>query len=134
MIQLENVTFTYNGSEEKGNLKNINLSIRQGEVILLCGESGCGKTTLTRLINGLIPWYYEGELNGIVKVDGKEIREQPLHILSRKIGSVFQNPRSQFLMLIPPARLRLVVKIKDFQKMKSVSESIRRFLCFRLKI
>lgn len=96
MIQLENVTFTYNGSEEKGNLKNINLSIRQGEVILLCGESGCGKTTLTRLINGLIPWYYEGELNGIVRVDGKEIREQPLHILSRKIGSVFQNPRSQF--------------------------------------
>lgn len=96
MIQLENVTFTYNGSEEKGNLKNINLSIRQGEVILLCGESGCGKTTLTRLINGLIPWYYEGELNGIIKVDGKEIREQPLHILSRKIGSVFQNPRSQF--------------------------------------
>lgn len=96
MIQLENVTFTYNGSEEKGNLKNINLSIRQGEVILLCGESGCGKTTLTRLINGLIPWYYEGELNGIIKVDGKEIREQPLHILSQKIGSVFQNPRSQF--------------------------------------
>lgn len=96
MIQLENVTFTYNGSEDKGNLKNISLSIRQGEVILLCGESGCGKTTLTRLINGLIPWYYEGELNGIVRVDGKEIREQPLHILSRKIGSVFQNPRSQF--------------------------------------
>lgn len=135
MIQLENVTFTYNGSEEKGNLKNINLSIRQGEVILLCGESGCGKTTLTRLINGLIPWYYEGELNGIIKVDGKEIREQPLHILSRKIGSVFQNPQAaSFLMLIPLARLRLVVKIRDFQKMKSGSESIRRFLCFRLKI
>lgn len=96
MIRLENVTFTYSGSEEKGNLKNISLSIQQGEVVLLCGESGCGKTTLTRLINGLIPWYYEGELSGIVKVDGNEIKEQPLHILSRKIGSVFQNPRSQF--------------------------------------
>lgn len=96
MIQLENVTFTYKGSEEKGNLKNINLSIRQGEVLLLCGESGCGKTTLTRLINGLIPWYYEGELKGIVKVGGKDIKEQPLPVLSRKIGSVFQNPRSQF--------------------------------------
>lgn len=96
MIQIENVTFTYNNSEEKGNLKNINLSIHQGEVVLLCGESGCGKTTLTRLINGLIPWYYEGELTGSVKVDGKEIKEQPLHTLSWQIGSVFQNPRSQF--------------------------------------
>lgn len=88
MIQIENVTFTYNNSEEKGNLKNINLSIHQGEVVLLCGESGCGKTTLTRLINGLIPWYYEGELTGSVKVDGKEIKEQPLHTLSWQIGSV----------------------------------------------
>ena len=96
MIQIENVTFTYNGSEEKENLKNISFSIKQGEVILLCGESGCGKTTLTRLINGLIPWYYEGEMTGIVKVTGKDIKEQPLHILSRHIGSVFQNPRSQF--------------------------------------
>ena len=96
MIQIENVTFTYNNSEEKGNLKNINLSINQGEVVLLCGESGCGKTTLTRLINGLIPWYYEGELTGSVKVADKEIREQPLHTLSQQIGSVFQNPRSQF--------------------------------------
>ena len=95
VIKIQNVNFHYNGLE-RGGLKNINLTIKDGECVLLCGASGCGKTTLTRLINGLIPHFYKGELTGRVVVNGKAIREQELYSLAGLVGSVFQNPRSQF--------------------------------------
>lgn len=95
MIEIKNVEFHYTGLD-KGGLKNINLKILDGECVLLCGASGCGKTTLTRLINGLIPHYYKGELSGEVIVNNKKIGEQELYSLAGLVGSVFQNPRSQF--------------------------------------
>ena len=95
MIKLNNVTFTYR-SETGGGIREIDLSIPDGQVVVLCGESGCGKTTLTRLINGLIPHYFEGELSGSVEIDGKNVSVQPLWDTARQAGSVFQNPRSQF--------------------------------------
>ena len=95
MIKLNNVTFTYR-SETGGGIREIDLSIPGGQVVVLCGESGCGKTTLTRLINGLIPHYFEGELSGSVEIDGKNVSVQPLWDTARQAGSVFQNPRSQF--------------------------------------
>ena len=58
--------------------------------------SGCGKTTITRLVNGLIPHYYEGKLTGDVNVGGKNIKDIHLYDVSENVGSVFQNPRSQF--------------------------------------
>ncbi len=96
MINLKDVSFSYAGSERESGIKNINLTVGEGEVVLLCGESGCGKTTVTRLINGLIPHYYEGQMSGEVLIGEKKIHELPLQETSRLVGSVFQNPRSQF--------------------------------------
>ena len=96
MIEFHNINFRYAGGTDAGGLVNINLIIPDGQVILLCGQSGCGKTTLTRLVNGLIPNYYEGELSGEVLLDGKNISRLPLYETAKYVGSVFQNPRTQF--------------------------------------
>ena len=96
MIALQNINFRYAGGNDAGGLENINLTIPDGQVLLLCGKSGCGKTTLTRLINGLIPNYYEGKLTGNVLLNGKNISQLPLYETAKYVGSVFQNPRTQF--------------------------------------
>ena len=98
MIRLEHVYFTY-GNSDSGALEDVSLSVRKGECVLLCGSSGCGKTTVTRLVNGLIPHFYEGECKGSVSVCGMDVRTQELYTVSKRVGSVFQNPRSQFFCL-----------------------------------
>lgn len=97
MIEVKNASFQYENAEDDAySLSQVNFSAKRGECVVLCGRSGCGKTTLTRLINGLIPHYYEGNLSGYVSVNGKEVKEQRLSKMARYVGSVFQNPRSQF--------------------------------------
>ena len=97
MIQIDHVTFSYGEeTEHTGGVRDIELQIKRGEFAVLCGESGCGKTTITRLINGLIPHYYEGKMSGGVWVNGAEVSKQPLYDTAKIVGSVFQNPRSQF--------------------------------------
>ena len=98
MIDIDHVSFQYSGAERE-NLQNFNLQIEKGECVVLTGESGCGKTCVTRLINTLIPHFYEGEMSGTVLIDGVDTRTIQPHDLSDKIGSVFQNPRSQFFSL-----------------------------------
>lgn len=97
MIVLESVDFTYNTDEQReAGVRELDLHIRAGECVVLCGKSGCGKTTVTRMINGLIPHFYEGELRGKALLDGTEIAAQPIAKTAERVGSVFQNPRSQF--------------------------------------
>ena len=97
MIHFQDIQFRYEGtiSSEIG-VKDINLIVHTGECVLLCGRSGCGKTTLTKLINGLIPNYFPGELSGNVQIDDENILGMPMYYLATKVGSVFQNPRTQF--------------------------------------
>ena len=103
MIECQDVSFSYPAStlpdserQAGGALKHISCTIEDGSFVLLCGTSGCGKTTMTRLFNGLIPHYYEGTYTGSVYLDGKDTRDLSLFDISLKVGSVFQNPRSQF--------------------------------------
>lgn len=93
MINIDNISFSYN---DEANLENINLKIVKGEVILLCGESGCGKTTLTRFLNGLIPNFFDGKRDGEVYLNDDGISEMPIYEIAEHMGSVFQNPKTQF--------------------------------------
>jgi len=109
MITIDNVSFGY--TQEKDTLKNINIHIKAGECILLCGKSGCGKTTVTKLINGLIPHFTEnGRLEGTVTAAGMEVPRTELYELSKRIGSIFQNPKSQFFNLDSDAELAFALE------------------------
>ena len=96
MVVLKNVSFSYHTAEHKSGVYDINLTVPSGQIVMLCGASGCGKTTITRLINGLAPTYYQGELKGQILINNVDSSGITLYELSQKVGSVFQNPRSQF--------------------------------------
>lgn len=98
VISLKNFSFKYEGRAESS-LYKVNLVVPQGEFLLLTGPSGCGKTTLTRCFNGLIPDFYEGELTGSCQVHGLDIVSHETSDYSSLVGSVFQDPRSQFFTL-----------------------------------
>jgi len=93
---MEEVSFSYKNNSNSQNLIDINLNVKKGEVVLLCGESGCGKTTLTRFLNGLIPNFFEGKREGNVYLGSDLISEMPIYEISKHSGSVFQNPKTQF--------------------------------------
>ena len=95
MIEIRELSFKYKGGANYS-LKDINLKIKKGECILLCGKSGCGKSTLLKLINGIIPEFYDGDICGSVRVNGINTFTTEIHELSKFVGSVFQNPKTQF--------------------------------------
>jgi energy-coupling factor transporter ATP-binding protein EcfA2 len=95
-ITIENVTYTYRG-ETRPALKNLTLRVKPGELVLVTGPAGAGKTTLCSCLNGLIPHFYTGTLEGTVNVRGFDTRFAGTATLSEKVGMLFQDPSSQLL-------------------------------------
>ncbi len=100
MIELCDASFSYRGGAGAGpapeGVRNVSLSVEAGRCVLVCGPSGCGKTTVTRLANGLAPAFFPGDLSGRVLVDGRDASGLESWEMAARVGSVFQNPRTQF--------------------------------------
>ena len=116
VVKAQNLSFKYMESTE--GISDINFEINKGEIVLLTGNSGSGKSTLLKCLNGLIPSITEGELQGFLSIDGDKTSDLKMHELNKKIGSVFQNPRSQFFTDNTTAELVFPMENYGFPKDK----------------
>ena len=98
VIEFKDFSFRYK-SQTEPTLKNINLTIYEGEKVLLLGPSGCGKSTMANCINGLIPFSYSGEIKGTCKIAGVETSTSSIFKLSSSVGTVLQDSDAQFVGL-----------------------------------
>ena len=99
MIDVASLSFSY-VSELTGDrveaLKDVDLSADAGSLTLVCGASGCGKSTLMKALTGLVPQMTPGELDGAVRINGRNLADVALTDVGHLCSSVFQNPRTQF--------------------------------------
>ena len=99
MIDVASLSFSY-VSELTGDrveaLKDVGLSADAGSLTLVCGASGCGKSTLMKALTGLVPQMTPGELDGVVRINGRNLADVALTDVGHLCSSVFQNPRTQF--------------------------------------
>ena len=104
MIEVSKASFYYPNTDE-GALNDVSLQINSGECVVLCGKSGCGKTTLTRLLNGLAPSFFDGKLDGMCQSFGLCAGEAAIEEYVPIVGSVFQNPKTQHFNIDTTAEL-----------------------------
>jgi len=93
-LVIEDLSFRYRSRTDWA-LKHINLTVQPGQVLLIAGASGCGKTTLIRCLNGLVPNSYKGELQGRIVIQGQDIHTYTLARISQMVGTVLQDPERQ---------------------------------------
>lgn len=98
IIEFKDFGFKYK-IQSKPTLFDINLTIYEGEKVLILGPSGCGKSTLMSCINGLIPFSNEGDITGSCKVNGRETKKLSIFELSKEVGTVLQDSDAQFVGL-----------------------------------
>ncbi|MCA9965174.1 MAG: ABC transporter ATP-binding protein [Anaerolineales bacterium] len=95
-ISIRDLTFTYRIREEPA-IHNINLELHPGELMLMVGASGSGKSTIMRAINGLIPRTYRGTMEGSINLFGKDVNEHSMAELSQTVGTLLQDPERQIV-------------------------------------
>lgn len=119
-IKLRDVSFRFD-SRETNSLDNISLNVKHGECLLLAGRSGSGKSTLLHVLSGLVPEYYQGDLQGCIRIgkDEQRWRDVPLWQKSVSVGTVFQDPRHQFFS----ARVEQELLLSKFCKESEQEES-----------
>lgn len=98
IIEFKDFSFQYRVQAEP-TVKNINLSIYEGEKVLIVGPSGSGKSTLSHCINGLAPFFYDGFVTGQLSINGKDATKMNIFEISKIVGTVLQDPDSQFIGL-----------------------------------
>jgi energy-coupling factor transport system ATP-binding protein len=95
-LVVEGLSFRYRDREQPS-ISSISLTLDAGQILLVAGSSGCGKTTLARCINGLIPRSYKGEVSGRILLHGQDVAGWPLARISQTVGTVLQDPERQIL-------------------------------------
>lgn len=129
IIEFKDFTFKYR-VQAKPTLKNINLTIYEGEKVLIVGPSGSGKSTLAHCINGLTPFYYQGSSEGSLKIIGKETKDMSIFEISKVVGTVLQDPDSQFigLTVAEDIAFKLENDCTPQSKMKSMVEKVSKLV------
>ncbi|MFC2661170.1 MAG: ATP-binding cassette domain-containing protein, partial [Actinomyces sp.] len=97
MIRFERASFVYRAdaaTSERG-VHDVSISVRPGQVAVVCGRSGCGKSTLLRMANGLAPRFFPGRRSGRVLLDDEDVGGLAAWEIAERAGSLFQNPRTQ---------------------------------------
>lgn len=95
-LVIENLSFQYRTRPEKA-IQNISFELKPGEMLLIAGSSGCGKTTLARCINGLIPRSYRGTREGKVLLHGRDVAEMQIAEVAQTVGTLLQDPERQIV-------------------------------------
>ena len=134
MIRFEHVNFQYADSE--AGVTDICLHVRKGECVVLTGPSGNGKTTLIHIVNGIAPAFHMGRFSGRLQINGKDRSDEPLWKRGKTVGSVFQDPGSQFFSSEMPGEVAFSCENYGFPHEKIVLRTdvaIRRFRLEQLR-
>ena len=95
-VEIDGLTYTYPGAPQP-TLKEISLQIEKGDFLAVVGNNGCGKSTLCKALNGLIPHFITGTMEGSVRVEGLDTRESDVGVLAQKVGYVYQDFENQIV-------------------------------------